>query len=161
VIWFRAATLAIVIGVVVVALTSAQSPPPAIAEPTPVPTPVATTAPTRVPLPTLAPQNVVSVISRATPAPPPRATPSSQPFVEIVDYGYSPAQMTIQVGTSVEFGNQGEDGHDVTGTGPGGDWRSGPLAPSEHYSRVFALPGTYDYVCTIHPEMRGRIVVQS
>jgi plastocyanin len=68
--------------------------------------------------------------------------------------------MTIHLGTTVIFANQGNDGHDVTGTGPGGDWRSGPLAPSERYSRAFSLPGTYTYVCTIHPEMRGRIVVQ-
>ena len=48
----------------------------------------------------------------------------------------------------------------LTGNGPGGTWRSGPLAPADRYERAFALPGTYDYVCTVHPEMRGRLVVQ-
>jgi plastocyanin len=80
--------------------------------------------------------------------------------VDVVDYGFAPAQLTIHVGTTVTFVNAGGDGHDVTGSGPGGDWRSGPLMPAERYTRVFDLPGTYAYVCTIHPEMRGSVVVQ-
>jgi plastocyanin len=67
--------------------------------------------------------------------------------------------LSLHVGTSVTWVNTGSDGHDVTGTGPGGAWHSGPLAPSERYERSFALPGTYDFVCSIHPEMRGRVVV--
>ena len=157
-IWFRAAVIAVVAGVLVLALTQAAARPTPQPVSTPVPTP--TDAPTRVALPTLAPQAVVSRISRATPQPLAVPTRSTLPQVDVVDYGFSPAQLTIHVGTTVTFTNGGGDGHDVTGTGPGGEWRSGPLAPSERYSREFALPGTYNYVCTIHPEMRGTIVVQ-
>jgi plastocyanin len=81
-------------------------------------------------------------------------------MIEVVDYAFSPNQMVVPLGTTVLFVNDGSDGHDVTGSGPGGAWRSGPLAPSERYSRQFGLAGNYDYVCTIHPEMRGRVVVQ-
>jgi plastocyanin len=111
-------------------------------------------------LPTAPPEVVISRVSRQTPEPPPAFVPPALPEVDVVDYGFSPAQKAIAVGATVTFVNQGSDGHDVTGNGPGGDWRSGPLAPGEHYSHAFGLPGTYDYVCTIHPEMRGRIVVQ-
>jgi plastocyanin len=158
VIWFRAALVAVLTGVVVVALT--QAAPKDAVDMLPTPTVEPTPRPTSVPLPTLVPAAIVSRISRATPAPPVRPTPSAQPLVELVDYAFSPGQLTIHLGTSVEFVNDGNDGHDVTGTGPGGDWRSGPLAPSERYSRSFSLVGTYDYACTIHPEMRGRVVVQ-
>jgi plastocyanin len=153
--WIRGALLALMLGVLLLALsqTATKAPP---LEPTPAPTP----APTRVPLPTLPPEVVVSRVSRDA-QPTPTAMPAaSEPRVEVVDYGYSPAQMVLQVGERVTWINDGSDGHDVTGTGPGGDWRSGPLTPQQRYSRIFALPGTYEYECTLHPEMRGRVVVQ-
>lgn len=77
----------------------------------------------------------------------------------VVDNGYMPSQLTIQVGSSVAWTNLGGDGHDVTGTGPDGSWRSGPLGPRDTYRRPFNLAGVYDYACTVHPEMRGRITV--
>jgi plastocyanin len=156
VIWFRAALLALAVGLVVVALAETRGVPAQTAAATPAPT----ERPTRVPLPTLAPEAIVSRISRDTPQPLPRATQPAQPQVDVVDYGFSPGQLMVHVGATVTFVNQGSDGHDVTGGGPGGDWRSGPLAPGERYSRQFGLPGTYAYVCTIHPEMRGSVVVQ-
>ena len=160
-IWFRAAIVVAVVGLVLVALSQTsivpRRPPPATATASVAPT----LAPTRIPLPTLAPEAIVSRISRETPAAPAASTPSTHPQVAVVDYGYSPQTLTIRAGTRVTWTNGGSDGHDVTGTGPGGDWRSGPLAPSERYTRVFDLPGTYAYVCTMHPEMQGRIIVQS
>lgn len=159
-IWLRVALIAVAATIVVVALTQTKAKPVAEASPTMEPTALPTAAPTRVPLPTLAPQAVISRISRETPVPTAPPAAPAQPLVEVVDYGYSPAQLTIHLGESVLFVNDGNDGHDVTGTGPGGDWRSGPLAPSERYSRPFELEGAYTYVCTFHPEMRGRITVQ-
>jgi plastocyanin len=161
-IWLRVAILMAVVAVIVVALTQAApvaSPQPVIATDVASDVPP-TPRPTRVPLPTLGPEMITSIISREPLAPPPVPTPSAEPQVDVVDYGFSPAQLAVHLGQSVTWTNGGADGHDVTGNGPGGDWRSGPLAPSEHYARGFGLTGTYDYVCTIHPEMRGRIVVQ-
>jgi len=152
VIFFRAAILAVMAALVVVMLTRPT------AEPSPAPP---TLVPTRMPLPTLVPEAIVSRVSRQTPAPPPPSTPSPRPQVEVIDYGFSPQQMTVRPGATVTWTNDGNDGHDVTGSGPGGDWRSGPLAPSERYTREFDLTGTFDYVCTIHPEMRGQVIVQS
>jgi plastocyanin len=159
--FFRAGVLAVIVGLLVVVLTRASvEPAPAAAEPTPA-IAAPTELPTRLRLPTLAPAAITSRISRETPAPPPRTTPAAQPQVEVIDYGFSPQQLTLRLGANVTWTNDGNDGHDVTGGGPGGEWRSGPLAPSERYTRAFNLTGTYDYVCTIHPEMRGRIFVQS
>lgn len=152
-IFFRAAILAVVVGLAVLALTRSTT----LTQPASGPTP----APARVPLPTLVPQAIVSRISRETPAPPPRGAPPAQPQVEVIDYGFSPQQISVQPGASITWTNDGSDGHDVTGGGPGGEWRSGPLAPSERYTRQFDLPGTFEYVCTIHPEMRGKVIVQS
>ena len=124
--------------------------------------PLMTTLNTRAPTLVLpaASNPIISRISRETPTPVPRATPSGLPEVHIVDYGYQPGQIRVQQGAVVRWTNSGDEGHDVTGTGPGGAWRSGPLAQGESYQRQFPLPGEYPYVCSIHPEMRGFVVVQ-
>jgi plastocyanin len=162
-IWVRLGILALVSGVILLALTQTAASPPPPQTPTLAPT-LATLAPTpaatRVPLPTAPPQMIISRIARETPLPRATATPPAVPHVSAVDNGYLPGQMTVHQGTTVVWTNTGSDGHDVTGDGPGGAWRSGPLAPSEQYQRSFAIVGTYDYACSIHPEMRGRIVVQ-
>jgi plastocyanin len=144
--WFRLGAVLIIVALAALALRQTAA------------TPAATVKvePTRVALPTLAPPAIVSRTSRE---PPPTPTPrarSTAPQVEIVDYGYSPAQLTIHAGQNVTWVNQGADGHDVTGS----DWHSGPLTPQEAYTRVFAQPGTYGYECTMHPEMRGTVIVQ-
>lgn len=160
-IWFRAGLVVVMLGVVMLALSQAAAPVPPPVSPTVGLTPVSpTVGPTRVPLPTAPPQMVISRVARETPLPRATPTPSAQPRIDLVDNGYFPAQMVVRAGATVGWVNTGSDGHDVTGTGPGGAWRSGPLAPADRYQRAFGLPGTYDYVCTLHPEMRGRLIVQ-
>jgi len=160
VIWIRTSLLALMLGVLILALNQT-----AATAPTPSPTATAvapdTDVPqaTRVPLPTAPPQMIISRVARETPLPRATPTPPAQPQVDVVDNGYFAAQLVVHSGTRVTWVNTGSDGHDVTGTGPGGAWRSGPLAPADQYTRAFALPGTYDYACTVHPEMHGRVVV--
>lgn len=164
-IWIRALVLAVAVSIAVLAFAQATSisapaaaPPPAAAEaPVVEPTP----RPTRVPLPTVGPQMIISRTAQQTPTPRPSPTPDGVPKVGIVDYGYYPAQLTVAPGTMIQWANSGSEGHDVTGQGPGGAWRSGPLAPGEQYERTFYLPGTYDYVCTVHPQMRGLLLVKT
>ncbi len=151
--WFRLAGLLVIVGLAVLALTqTAGTSNVKSAERVPVPTPL----PTRAPLPTLAPQVIISRTSReplATPTPEPTPT---QPVVYVVDYGFSPGQLLIHAGQRVTWVNQGADGHDITGS----DWHSGPLTPAEAYTRAFLEPGTFPYECTIHPEMRGSVIVE-
>jgi plastocyanin len=45
--------------------------------------------------------------------------------------------------------------HDVKGDG----WGSGEPQRSGTFRRTFDQPGTYDYVCTLHPQMTGRVLV--
>jgi len=35
------------------------------------------------------------------------------------------------------------------------------LLPGAQFARAFAQPGTYDYVCSVHPYMTGRVVVSA
>ena len=68
-----------------------------------------------------------------------------------------PADITIPVGTTVTWTNRGSVAHTSTDSGV---WDSGRIPPGGSFSAVFAIAGSFDYVCTIHPEMRGRINVQ-
>jgi plastocyanin len=87
-----------------------------------------------------------------------------QASVTIVDaprpqtpWGYAPATRTIAAGTWVTWSNDGQDAHTVTAVD--GAFDSGDLGPSEGFSWYFDQPGTFEYVCTLHPWMTGKIVV--
>jgi plastocyanin len=45
--------------------------------------------------------------------------------------------------------------HDVTGEG----WKSGDPQSEGTFRHAFDRPGTYDYRCTLHGGMEGRVVV--
>src|SRR5918994_4917716 len=77
--------------------------------------------------------------------------------VDIVDFAFSPAILTISAGDTVTWTNRDAVAHTATGDG----FDSGDLAQGGSYSVTFAAPGTYDYLCTPHPTMTGRIVVQA
>jgi amicyanin len=79
--------------------------------------------------------------------------------VAIADFAFAPATLTIQVGDTVTWTNGDAVVHTATSTS--GAFDSGDLDPGESYSITFTAPGTYDYLCTPHPSMTGRIVVES
>jgi plastocyanin len=75
--------------------------------------------------------------------------------IPIARYAYVPATMTVRVGDVVTWTNQDEASHDVAG----GTFRSPMLARGQSWSFTFTQPGTFDYVCSVHPDMRAQIVV--
>lgn len=79
--------------------------------------------------------------------------------VEIADFAFSPATLTITAGDTVTWTNTDAVAHTATSTT--GAFDSGELAQGASYSVTFTTPGTYDYLCTPHPTMTGRIVVQA
>jgi plastocyanin len=69
---------------------------------------------------------------------------------------FSPAAIEVPAGTEVTWSFQdGLVSHDVKGDG----WGSGEPQRSGTFRRTFDQPGTYDYTCTLHPQMTGRVVV--
>ena len=72
------------------------------------------------------------------------------------DNRFSPAAIQVPVGTEVTWAFQ--DGlvpHNVVGDG----WGSKEPRRSGTFRHTFEQPGTYDYACTLHPQMTGRVVV--
>lgn len=83
--------------------------------------------------------------------------------VQIVDFSYSPASLTVVPGTAITWTNTGQQPHTVTSTA-GSQQKglsSGTLVPGKTYTVTLTTPGTYTYFCTIHPFMTGTIVVQA
>jgi plastocyanin len=100
------------------------------------------------------------------PAPPPRPVPQPPPrpeeqrgvVVTMQDFSFLPEEITVPVGTRVIWRNRGGTAHTTTATGI---WDSGVVRPGQSWAAIFAVPGTFDYLCTIHPDrMRGRIIVE-
>jgi len=75
--------------------------------------------------------------------------------IPIAKYAYQPATMTVHVGDVVTWTNQDQAAHDVAG----GTFHSPMLAQGQSWSFTFTQPGTFDYVCSVHPDMRAQIVV--
>jgi plastocyanin len=79
--------------------------------------------------------------------------------VGVYDNYFQEKAITIAAGTTVQWTNYGQHAHTVTSDTA--LWDSVKLGPNDLYGRTFAIPGTYEYHCAIHPaEMRGIIVVK-
>ncbi|MFG2887361.1 plastocyanin/azurin family copper-binding protein [Streptomyces sp. NPDC048297] len=87
------------------------------------------------------------------------AAPVAGNAVAIKNFAFSPATLKIKAGTRVTWTNQDTDAHTVTSAGSGGPLRSAALATHATYSYTFTKPGTYAYLCTIHPFMTATVEV--
>lgn len=77
--------------------------------------------------------------------------------VAIVDFGFDPADVSVDAGTTVVWINQGAVAHTVTADD--GSFDSGQLDPGGSFTQLFDTVGTYTYHCEIHSEMVGSVVV--
>lgn len=100
----------------------------------------------------------------ATAAPEPAPAAAAEPAtagggttVTIADMAFGPGTLTVPVGTTVTFLNNDGSNHIVRFA----DGQQSPrLAMGKSWTRSFSAPGEYPYVCTIHPQMTGKIIVQ-
>jgi plastocyanin len=87
--------------------------------------------------------------------------PSGEPKqISIDNFKYVPDTLTIPAGTKVTWTNHDDMPHTVTSTGKPKVLDSEALDTDDRFSHVFAEPGTYTYVCTIHPKMSGQVIVE-
>jgi len=85
--------------------------------------------------------------------------PVSPNTVIIKNFAFAPQSMSVATGTKVTFINDDTVTHTATGTGTSALINSGDLAKGQSYSVTFTKAGTYSYICSIHPDMTGTIVV--
>lgn len=77
--------------------------------------------------------------------------------VEIEDFSYRPDPVTIEEGGKVIWKNRDSAPH--TATAADGSFDTGTIEEDKLKSETFKEPGTYDYVCSIHPQMHGTVEV--
>ncbi len=79
--------------------------------------------------------------------------------VSIVNFMFELAQLTITAGQNVAWVNNDGAPHGIAfkDGAPGMDL----MLPGQSFSRGFAKPGIYDYVCSVHPYMTGRVTVRA
>jgi amicyanin len=80
--------------------------------------------------------------------------------VTIHNFEFHPASISVKAGSTVTWTEQDADVHTVKFGGTGGAI-SPVLRKGDTYSHTFKSPGTYAYICSIHPYMHGTVVVTS
>ena len=90
-------------------------------------------------------------------------TKVSRPGCEKTDSCYTPSEIVIKQGDSVTWVNEDAAFHSVTSgyyDDPSGLFDSGYLDPEGSFTFIFENIGIYDYFCTLHPWMKGQVIVE-
>jgi amicyanin len=78
--------------------------------------------------------------------------------VRIDNFTFNPPEINIPAGTAVTWKNEDDIPHTVVATNKA--FRSKAMDTNDEYSFVFTAPGTYDYFCSLHPHMTGKVIVK-
>jgi plastocyanin len=90
---------------------------------------------------------------------PAAAEPAPQAVtIEIKDFAFVPASLTVHPGTTVIWKNLDDEPHTVVSDA--GQFRSGALDTTESYSYTFTSAGSYRFVCSLHSHMTGVVKVE-
>jgi|SRR4051794_41138949 len=78
----------------------------------------------------------------------------------IIDhFKYEPDTLTVSVGATVEWNNIDIVPHTATAVDQK-PFDSGPIAKGRSWRFTARRKGTYDYLCTLHPNMRAKLIVE-
>jgi plastocyanin len=77
--------------------------------------------------------------------------------VKIRNFKFEPANLAIAVGKTVQFINLDEEPHTATATD--GAFNSKALDTNQTWNYTATKPGTYPYICSIHPFMKGTLTI--
>ena len=96
---------------------------------------------------------LVTTASRA-----PSADIAKSASIQIDNFHYSPPTLVVAPGTTVTWKNDDDSPHSVREKD--GKFKSAALDTDDTFAQTFTAPGEYDYFCSIHPYMTGKIVVK-
>lgn len=91
-------------------------------------------------------------------AAPTTATNAGDTKIAIIDDAFEQTEVTVSLGTTVTWTNQGQREHTVSAT-DGGFGSDGTLKSGESYAHTFDTAGTFAYFCAIHTFMKASITV--
>jgi YVTN family beta-propeller protein len=78
--------------------------------------------------------------------------------VSIAGFAFGPDATTVKSGDSITWSN--DDGSPHTVTFRDGSANSGSILPGSTFTHKFDQAGTYEYFCSFHPYMTGKVTVQ-
>jgi plastocyanin len=78
--------------------------------------------------------------------------------ITIKAFMFAPVSLTIKAGATVTWVNEDEEPHTVVSAT--GLFRSQAIDTKESFAFKFDKPGEYHFICTIHPQMMGTVIVQ-
>jgi plastocyanin len=82
----------------------------------------------------------------------------ASPVVGIDHNTFIPSEITVAPGTIVTWVNNEAMPHTVVDLGKG--FRSKTLVKDAKFSFTFTTAGDYSYLCSIHPNMKGKVIVK-
>jgi plastocyanin len=88
-----------------------------------------------------------------------KAHKAASASVTMGDFFFSPTSVTVAVGDTVTWHNTGQAPH--TATADDGSFDTGTINAGGSGSHTFSSAGTFSYICTIHPNMKGTVRVLS
>jgi plastocyanin len=96
---------------------------------------------------------------RASQAAEPSAAPAAaESSIAIRNFMFEPMSLVVAAGAKVTWKNFDGEPHTIHSIDDA--FRSGALDQNDTFSFQFDKPGTYRYVCSIHPQMVATIVVK-
>jgi amicyanin len=105
-----------------------------------------------------APVMMAALLLAASPSVSETESPSAvNADVKIDNFSFGPQEMSVAVGTTVTWTNRDDIPHTVVSTD--GVFKSKVRDTDEKFSYTFTKAGTYDYFCSVHPKMTGKVVV--
>ena len=93
----------------------------------------------------------------------PSSSASAQPktvTVVIRGFKFEPATVTVNQGDTVEWKNDDAVPHTATEDVSKPRFDSGPIEMGAAWRYIARNKGTYEYTCTFHPNMEGKLIVQ-
>ena len=101
-----------------------------------------------------------SAAQQAQPAAAESDLPGQAVHIGIDQFKFQPEHIQIAAGTTVTWVNHDGEPHTVTSIDQHFK-SSGALDTDDHFSQTFTEPGTYSYICSVHPFMRGTVTVSA
>ena len=79
--------------------------------------------------------------------------------VKIDNVNFTPPTLVVAPGTTVTWTNEDDSPHSVREKD--GKFKSAALHTDDTFSQTFTAPGEFEYFCSIHPRMTGKVVVKA
>lgn len=79
--------------------------------------------------------------------------------VSIKSFAFSPSEITIKIGETVKWKNLDSATHTIV-SDSGNEIISNELDNGEEFSHTFNKPGIYNYHCSLHSSMKGKVIVE-